>query len=193
MRTLRTHTSDHRHALRRTATMPQGSGALREDPVATIPLTRAHARTHAHTHSHIRTVTHTHTHTHLIIFRHSEAEPLYRKVLELYEKTQGPEDPHTMSVLSNLAVCIKQGGRCVHCVGTIRTCTCIVCRQEAVQNVLTLHIAPLHNTHTHACTHAHTHTHTHTHTRMHAHTERAGALAGLYNTMNSRTSLQLQV
>ena len=43
--------------------------------------------------------------------RHSEAEPLYRQVLELEQRVQGLEHPDTIKSINNLAVCIHDMGR----------------------------------------------------------------------------------
>ena len=43
--------------------------------------------------------------------RHSEAEPLYRQVLELQQRVLGPEHPDTSRAINELAVCIHSMGR----------------------------------------------------------------------------------
>ena len=45
--------------------------------------------------------------------RHSEAEPLYRQALELWQRTVGPEHPDTLTSIVHLALCIQDVGRCV--------------------------------------------------------------------------------
>ena len=45
--------------------------------------------------------------------RISEAEPLYRQALEQSQQMQGPDHPNTISSINNLAICIKDLGRCV--------------------------------------------------------------------------------
>ena len=43
--------------------------------------------------------------------RHSEAELLYRQVLQQQQRVLGPEHPDTIASINNLAVCINAKGR----------------------------------------------------------------------------------
>ena len=43
--------------------------------------------------------------------RHSEAEPLYRQVVEQRQRVVAPEHPDTITSINNLAVCIDAMGR----------------------------------------------------------------------------------
>ena len=47
--------------------------------------------------------------------RHSEAELLFRQALELYQRVLGPEHPHTINSMGNLAGCIDDMGRWAGC------------------------------------------------------------------------------
>ena len=47
----------------------------------------------------------------MVCSRHSEAEPLFRQVLELRQRVQGPEHLHTIDSIINLAGCIRAMGR----------------------------------------------------------------------------------
>ena len=43
--------------------------------------------------------------------RHSDAAPLFRQVLELWQRVLGPEHPDTIRSIDDLAVCIRNTGR----------------------------------------------------------------------------------
>ncbi len=43
--------------------------------------------------------------------QYADAEPVYRKALELRQKVLGPEHPDTLSGLNNLAVCLEKKGK----------------------------------------------------------------------------------
>ncbi len=43
--------------------------------------------------------------------KHTEAEPLYRRVLAIWEKALGPEHPHVAQSLENFAALLRKTGR----------------------------------------------------------------------------------
>ncbi len=43
--------------------------------------------------------------------KHTEAEPLYRRALAIWEKALGPEHPHVAQSLENYAVLLRKTGR----------------------------------------------------------------------------------
>jgi Tfp pilus assembly protein PilF len=43
--------------------------------------------------------------------KYTEAEPLFKQSLAIYEKALGPEHPHVATVLRNMAECFKKTGK----------------------------------------------------------------------------------
>jgi Tetratricopeptide repeat len=52
--------------------------------------------------------------------RHTDAEPLFRRALAIYQKAAGPENPAVATILNNVGQVVKSEGRCAEAEPPIR-------------------------------------------------------------------------